>query len=139
MNIEYPSHITAVDIADAKVMCLDCLNKGYSKIDGIRYLRARLGIGLKDAKDLFESEIDQRAIGERLDANRIRDASPDLLAALQALRREAGWMAKQLEHRGLPGRPGDSVDLALIAADEAIAKAQPDGPSADADIIGDDQ
>jgi hypothetical protein len=46
----------------------------------------------------------------------------EVVDALEKLRTEAWWMAKQLSAKGLPGRAGDSVDQALDAARTALAR-----------------
>ncbi len=52
-------------------------------------------------------------------------AAPELLDALRKTRNELYWCAEQLKHRGMPGVPGDSVDVALAESRAAIAKASP--------------
>lgn len=90
--------------------------------DGTPYFRFEAGKPYEDVSEGFRFT----AIMQLDDANLIL-AAPELLEALRHLHTEAVWMCKQLDARGLPGVPGDTVDMAIMAAREAIAKANGHG------------
>jgi hypothetical protein len=85
MTIQFPAYITPTDIEAGKAESLTVLEATGSKIEAIKYIRSRLGIGLKDAKDFFFTEIDTATVFEHAARKRTRDAAPQLLAALKAL------------------------------------------------------
>lgn len=52
------------------------------------------------------------------------EADAEMLDALKRLECETQHLCKQLAARGLPGVPGDTVDMVLLAAQTAIVKAE---------------
>jgi hypothetical protein len=124
MGYNMPPHVTVADVEDAKREALVIYGRVWKKdsylpsgkIDAIKYLRVRLGLPLKEAKDFFEMRIDPAAVA-RVDTDRRGlEAAPDLLAAL----RNAVLQIEYLHEKFAATGSGEDV-LAVCRA--AIAKA----------------